>query len=518
MEVHKITVNKSDEATLIAEKIIEVKAPDIVLSVPRFSRLAESSANFRLLKREAEALGKILVVESVDEKVIELCRSSGLEHRNPFWSGKEKQISDIISERIGHHKDKAEAQLSVHKIHKSSERLRAVAPEASGHEDRKAARGRPSFRLILISAILVIFGGAIFAGTQILPRANIKIVAARTNWSYSEVVTVDEALSAPDTERGRIPGQSFVLKKNLELTFPASGKKRIEAKARGKIIIYNAHSSEPQPLVATTRFAAPDGKIFRLAEKITIPGAKIVDGKIQPSSITAEVTADKAGEAYNIGPVEHFTIPGFSGSPKFASFYAESRESMTGGFVGESNYPTEDGIKKAKAETANNLESATRNLMLSQLPREFKLIEGASKWKVLKEQTGIEPGSEKFSVFAEGELTMAVFREADLTKMIEDKLKQETGGSFDVKSQKLNYGQVQFGAKEQLSFKMDYESVLAKKIDIALLKNRIAGRSEPDLKAAIFSVASLESARVSLWPFWVRKVPQNQKRIVISID
>ncbi len=74
-----------------------------------------------------------------------------------------------------------------------------------------------------------------------------------------------------------------------------------------------------------TRFLALDGKIFRLTKGITVPGAKIVEGKIIPSSIEAAVIADQPGEAYNIGPVSRFSIPGLKGTPKYEAFYAESK-------------------------------------------------------------------------------------------------------------------------------------------------------------------------------------------------
>ncbi len=53
--IHKINVNKSDEAALVAEKIIDIEASEIILNIPRFAKISEAAANFKLLKREAEA-------------------------------------------------------------------------------------------------------------------------------------------------------------------------------------------------------------------------------------------------------------------------------------------------------------------------------------------------------------------------------------------------------------------------------------------------------------------------------
>src|SRR3989338_9895204 len=40
-------------------------------------------------------------------------------------------------------------------------------------------------------------------------------------------------------------------------------------KASGQVVIYNAYSTAPQKLVATTRLADKDGKIYRITEAVT---------------------------------------------------------------------------------------------------------------------------------------------------------------------------------------------------------------------------------------------------------
>ena len=83
--IHKINVNKSDEAALVAEKIIDIEASEIILNIPRFAKISEAAANFKLLKREAEALSKKILIESVDDKVIALCKELVPEAMYPFY-------------------------------------------------------------------------------------------------------------------------------------------------------------------------------------------------------------------------------------------------------------------------------------------------------------------------------------------------------------------------------------------------------------------------------------------------
>ena len=100
---------------------------------------------------------------------------------------------------------------------------------------------------------------------------------------------------------------------------------------------------------------SPDGKIFLLTKNITVPAAKISEGKIIPSSIDTDVVAEKAGADYNIAPVKLFTIPGFKGGPKYNAFYGESKDSMAEGFVGEIAYPTPADITSATQKIKDTL-------------------------------------------------------------------------------------------------------------------------------------------------------------------
>lgn len=511
MEIHKINVNKSDEVSLIAEKIIDAKHKEILLNIPKFSNLSESASNLRLLKREAEALGKKIIIESVDDKVIEFCKAIGIECLNPFFTESQRQFSDIVT-------GKAKREIKYEIAEQEKINLEDQKPKPQLITTRSKSRERKLVKLISLFVIAVaLIGGGLFLGLEVIPKADIKIAVARTEWSYKDSIHVNKSITAPDPEGSMIPGQIFAQKKNLQLSFPASGKKEIAAKAKGQIIIYNSHSSSPQSLVARTRFAAPDGKIFRLVQGVTVPGAKVEGGEIKPSSIEVQVIADKSGEAYNIGPVTRFTIPGFAGSPKFNTFYGESKDSMTGGFIGEAAYPTDEDIKKSKAVSTSTLEESIKNLLIAQLTMEFKLIDGALEFKLVKQTVNTEVDSErKFSILSEADVSAVVFKEQDLFNMLLGKIHKDAGSNFEVKDYKLSYGVPQINLeKGQLSFPIDYQSMLAKKIDIELLKEKVAGKSESELKTIIFSVPGLVSAKISLWPFWVRAVTRNTSRINI---
>ena len=96
---------------------------------------------------------------------------------------------------------------------------------------------------------------------------------------------------------------------------------------------------------------------------------------------------------------------------------------------------------------------------------------------------------------------------------------EEFKSGFEVVAKELKYGLVRANYQTgQLSFLVDFKANLRQRVDIESLRNRIAGRSEADLKAIIFSLPGVESANISLWPFWVNKVPADQGKVKVAVD
>ncbi len=506
-KIKKISVGKSDEVALVVEKIIDSDAKEVVLSIPRFSKLADSLSNFHLISREAKLLRKKILIESVDDKVIELSNLSGLESLNPILSRSRRQFYDIVSSKKTR-EDSEEADIKQKKL------VESVNKKSVSSRIRGRLRGFIGGGAIL--AVVIVVG---VVAANVLPKADIKIIAAKREWAYKDSVRAEKSATI-DATLATVPGQAFSEKKTQQLSFPASGKKNVQQKAAGVITIYNGYSSDPQPLVATTRFLAPDGKIFRLAQSIIVPAAKIVEGKIVASSLDASVVADQPGPAYNIGPVSYFSIPGFKGTPKYQAFYGESKAAMTGGFVGEAAYPTDADLQKAKTAVADSLGKALKDELAKKIPADFKIIDGASGLTISKQNVITQVDSVgNFSVSADGQLNAIAFKEADVLKMLVGKIDKEFSGDFIIKKYELTYGKARadFSAG-RASFPIDFKSTVAKKIDADSLRTQFLGKSETELKTAVNALPDLDSAVISLWPFWVTRVPNNLAKVTVIVD
>lgn len=512
-KIKKIVIGKSDEVAPVVEKIIDADAKEIVLSIPRFSRLGESLANFHLIKRESDLLKKKVIVESVDDKAVELASVAGLDALNPILSRSRRQFSDIIPTRYTK-EVAAEREVNTRKLAESVKQSPASRFDAA----RKKIKGKTR-RFVVVAGVAAGFLLLAFVANATLPKADIGIVRKKSDWAYKDSVKASK-LGSVDAATATVPAQVFTAKKSLQLSFPASGKKFVERKAGGSMTIYNAYSSDPQPLVATTRFLAPDGKIFRLSKGITVPGAKIVEGKIIPSSLDAAVIADQAGADYNIGPVNYFSIPGFKGSPKYQAFYGESKKPMTGGFIGEVAFPTDQDVKKAKTEIAKKIEEEIKKELAGQIPGDFKTIDRASEFVLLDQKVITEvDSSSNFSVLAEASLTVVVFKEAEVISMLAEKMRRELGDDYEFKTADISYGQARSDFKAgKISFPVDAKTQVAKQVDIEDLKTKVKGKSEAELKTLIYALPDLQSATIKLWPFWVTRVPSEESRILIEVN
>lgn len=127
------------------------------------------------------------------------------------------------------------------------------------------------------------------------------------------------------------------VKGSAESIVSATDGAKVSIPATGKIIVYNAHSAQPQRLIAGTRFADDTGRVYRLTNSILVPGYTVSSGSSIPGSITTTVAADQPGQSYNIGKadgVSDFKIVAYKGTSKYETMYGRLASDIAGGFVG----------------------------------------------------------------------------------------------------------------------------------------------------------------------------------------
>lgn len=222
----------------------------------------------------------------------------------------------------------------------------------------------PSVAILILIVGLFLVNAISYATLKITPR--------------QQFLEITSSIKGTKSVGGDMLIEIISFKKVSEMIGPTTGMKEVSKKASGKIVIYNAYSSDSQMLIRRTRFETPDGKIYRISNTITVPGAEIKDGKIVPSSIEVEVFADKAGDEYNISLID-FTIPGFKGTARYSKFYARSKTEMAGGFIGVKQVATKEDVERVIESLKQQIKDEIFVEYKKQIPDGFVLLDEAYK-------------------------------------------------------------------------------------------------------------------------------------------
>jgi hypothetical protein len=574
----KILIDKNEGIAEVIDRIVGESADEVTVVIPKGSMLGRSPRNFHILKHEAEAVGKIVDVESVDETILALANDAGLGGGHPLLRRTGGSVSDIVSvssERVSgetvvlqekkdaskkrggkvksaggdyptavHIEVNEESATSFHVEHsvdggdgqnnENEEKADAAIPGESFFGNHRFFGNRsaidddddamPPRKLpwrgigIGIGIALVVFI-ALFVTTEYFGKAQVAIDFQKMPWHYNSAFTGSISVSKADPSSSIIPAQVFTQNKNITQSFPASGSDTVSEKATGVLTIYNAYSSAAQTLVATTRFVTPSGKIFRLASQVIVPGAQITDGQIVPSSINAQVVADAAGPDYNIPATSKLVVPGFQGTPKYDGFYGTLASGTSGGFVGKKAVPTKQDIANAEASTTANLMGALQNIAGLTIPANFKVLDGATNITISKLSVSTSTdASGNFSVFGIATYRAIGFDEPSLKSYLLN-VAQSTEASSSFNSLNLNYGSgTPDFANGKIVFSLSADGTLEPVFSADAFKASIAGKSIGDVRSMISSITNLMDGKISVWPVWLWRIPSDPAKIDVSVN
>jgi hypothetical protein len=127
--------------------------------------------------------------------------------------------------------------------------------------------------------------------------------------------------------------------------------------------------------------------------------------------------------------------------------------------------------------------------------------------------------TEKFNCTVKVKAKTLSFSEDDVKELLKYSVSQEGGDATNVMFNKpLNYilaeeniekGYVKFEAKTDIGLLSD--------VDISNFKRGILGKDSEKIQALAKSYPAIKKVDVSFWPFFVKRVPLNEKRVTIEI-
>lgn len=388
------------------------------------------------------------------------------------------------------------------------------AAEYSGHPWRRAGVAAG----ITAAAALTLLLSTVFA------RLTIAVTPRVEEASLVRVgVFLDAAAAQALPSRKTAPAEVLRFSRAVAREFRATGQARVEERARGIALIYNAFSSSPQPLVAGTRFTTDTGGVYRIRKPVMIPGAKIELGSIVPQAVEAELVADTAGDAANASGSVSLKIPGFQASPRYQGFYATAAQGFSGGFVGDTAVVTKEDRARAEEDVSKAAFGELETEMARPLPAGLRTLKGLREIEMVKLSApgaGARAAAGTFSASAEARGAVIAFREEDIqTLLISFALAERAGREYVEGSARLSYdargADFEKGKAEVI---VSGELKTKAKIPDQELALLAAGRKEGSIAEIFKARPEIASFRISLFPPWRATAPGDPSRIRIRAE
>ncbi len=575
-----IHVLKNDGFDEVFDLFKNTEAKEVIFVFPNGSKFVKQEQYFSAIKREADSSNKRVSIMTADPMIARFASQNNLEiieapkskKRADVFSARGEPARTELVERaksIDENREEAEvvptAQLTVARGYTPNRIIKdifkpeterpikvreeqakpfevAIKRELSeentvagditrvwvSRESENGAALSPtrSFRKIKSSnafkkSPVFFIGGAIFVLLLILystlGSAQVTIKPQRQPLNFQIKVSASSVATEVNPDFNRVPGQQFAYKNQESGTFEITGQKEVVQKASGKIMIYNK-SATSQRLVATTRFKSPSGLIFRIPQTINVPAATGTGATLKEGSFESLVYADKAGPEYNIDPTT-FVIPGFEGTPKFEDFYAKSTQPMSGGIIGPSKVVTEEDLAKAQESVTAKLKEKILQSLKDQAG-ELKILDSTTiKLETPIANAKVGEAADNLQVTISGAANTMAFRESDILELVKNYVSKKGDLELSAKNLTINYLSPQNSADNSSTvFDVQITGQSVAKIDQDKILKDVAGMKEGAIRSYFAGIKEIESARITLSPFWVKSIPKDAGKVRLVVE
>lgn len=574
-------IDSDEEITSVIDRLKKSKEGEIFFVVPKRALVLQSTVNLKLLKKEGERLKKEIIFVTQDQQGKVFARKAGISLGSlpkEVNDSAEKKLAgeeeELITKKTGR-KNRLESIGSkeffdagasepqriaktpgkiIRLKLKEEKAIQSPIAEKSFYHEKSfnPAREEKLKRMFLadydkktdrydtrhaapvstkIKKTFIILGISCFivatavAAYLFVPRAEIIIYPRHETKEINIEITGKDGRESADNSLKAIPAKIAEKEKEITSSYPATGNSSLSGqKAHGKVTIFNEYSSSSQTLVATTRLLSQEGKLFRLAKSVTVPGMSTKEGKTEPGKVETEVMADEAGEEYNIGP-SRFSIPGFSGGPKYEKFYALSENPIAGGSSsGEKTLNvSQQDIDEAKKKTEAEAKKLAEEELKKELSEGEIFLSGAAEEIILESSSLARTGDAKdiFEYHVKAKLKTFVFSEKYVKEITADKLKEGLGdkmtANLDSVQLEYRYTDADF-EKRIIRFKVQGKITAFQKVNLEELKKELLGKNSGQIEDVLRKHSEIEKVEINFWPQFISsRIPPYERQVKIKL-
>jgi len=494
----KATVSKIE---LVKPKALDIKIQQEVEDMNvAIKNVIKETRDKKLESKKINVIDEDVEQEEIKEPELSVLKPVPEE---PLPEKKKPSIDELLNDQNSVVK---ELVASEDKIEKEQEQAKVVENFSPKENKRslKLYRRIAYFFVALTVVLVVVVSYFTFAKVSIVLIPNQERVS---NNMIFDVFDKDNNLHSGTNS---IKGIVKEIKIEKQKEYEAHGEEIIGKEAAGEVIITNTYVKN-QPLVATTRFLTPDGKLFRLRNTVNVPAG---------GSVVAELYADAPSPDMAISPTK-FTIPGLWAGLQ-DKIYAESSESI------------KYSKKVKKHITADDIENSIRDLKQQMLTEakitvneEYKEY-GQILYKIdedsISSEVLAETGEEKdvFSATMEAGVVVVAFNDDQATNLAKQKFVSSLAEgremlSFDQSN--IVYALNNYDSeKGSATINATFEGRVSLSDDFDVVKiDKILGLSEEQLNVYLESLQDIAGFEVNFKPSFIKKVPKLKDKIEVKV-
>ncbi len=189
------------------------------------------------------------------------------------------------------------------------DRVRPPRAEPFGVRGFRLPIGRTALAIGLgVLALALVVGGAV--GFLFLPTATAVVTPREATLGPTPLrIVASTTATEPDLERLIVPARTIEIPQEASGTFPATGKRVEEEKAKGAVRFENLDPTGSNTVARGSIVTTDSGIRFSTDKAVTIKPAELVGLTIVPSRASVNVTAVDAGPEGNVPPNSIKNVP-----------------------------------------------------------------------------------------------------------------------------------------------------------------------------------------------------------------
>ena len=549
MKKDTIYIDNDDEITSITDKVQTAKGQIVALVLPKRCTVLQSSVNMKILNRAANSAGKNLVLITSENALLPVAGAAGVFVAKTLQSKPVVPKVASVSEEIETVDESDDAPLDTSKSIGELAGAVAVAsaavsdeedapielgddPDAKPEDGKKSKKDKKngekknkklavpnfdSFRVKLfagIAAVILLIAGWYFA-TSVMPRARITLTTENKTVPIDLTITASPSTQTVDIDGKKVNAQVKSMDKTETQKFQATGKEDKGTKATGKVTL-----SIPCSAVSGTPPTIPSGTGVSTGSLtyITQADVSLTVPSFSPCKFsgTVNVTAQNAGDQYNVASGRTFNVTGYS------SVTGVNGSAMGGGTTNMVTVVSQSDCENAKNSLLNGKTESYKSDLSAQLTSAgYTPLPDTFTANPSKVSCSPDVGAEATEATATVtfKASMAGVNTAGLTQILQAEAAKnikDTQSVLDVGLKSATYAVKGTADNGDITVQVKAEAQAGVKQDPDAIANSIAGKKRGETQAILESLPGVTNVKIEYSPFWVSGTPKNPKHITIT--